>query len=52
MCIELYETDPAFKKLLEESEDLKNFIKMYHTLGNYIPVPYGFNSARSGYFTL
>ncbi len=50
MCIELYETDPAFKKLLEESKDLKNFIKVYHTLGNYIPVPYGFNGARSGYF--
>ena len=50
MCIELYETDAAFKKLLEESEDLEHFIKVYHTLGNYIPVPYGFNSARSGYF--
>ena len=48
MCIELYETDPAFKKLLEENKDLEHFIAVYHTLGNYIPVPYGFNGARSG----
>lgn len=50
MCIELYEADAAFKKLLEESEDLEHFIAVYHTLGNYLPVPYGFNKARSGYY--
>lgn len=50
MCIELYETDAVFRELLEKSEDLKHFITVYHTLGNYIPVPYGFNKARSGYY--
>ena len=50
MCIELYEADAAFKKLLEESEDLEHFIAVYHTLGNYLPVPCGFNKARSGYY--
>lgn len=50
MCIELYETDAAFRKLLEKSEDLEHFISVYHTLGNYIPIPYGFNRARSGSF--
>ena len=50
MCIELYETkDVEFMELLK-NEKLEHFIKVYHTLGNYIPVPYGFNSARSGGF--
>lgn len=50
MCIELYETDPVFRKLLNESEDLANLIAAYHTLGNYLPVCCGFNIARSGYY--
>lgn len=50
MCIELYETDPAFRRLLNTSEDLAHFIAVYHTLGNYIPVSCGFNIARSGYY--
>ncbi len=49
MCIELYESDSAFRKLLDESEDLAHFINVYHTLGNYIPVSFGFNIARSGF---
>ena len=49
MCIELYETDAVFRELLEKNEDLKHFTAVYHTLGNYIPVSYGFNQARSGY---
>lgn len=48
MCIELYESNPAFRKLLNESEDLARLITVYHTLGNYMPVPFGFNIARSG----
>lgn len=27
--------------------ELKNFLALYHTLGNYCPVPVGFNAARS-----
>lgn len=50
MCIELYETDSAFRKLLDKSEDLSHVIAAYHTLGNYIPVCCGFNIARSGYY--
>ena len=30
------------------NEIVRDFIKHYHTLGNYIPVPQGFNIARSG----
>lgn len=33
---------------LKANEDLKHFISVYHTLGNYSPVPTGFNVARSG----
>lgn len=51
MCIELYENKhPAFIKLLENNENLIHFISVYHTLGNYIAVPAGFNVARSGFY--
>lgn len=50
MCIELYETNPTLKELLNKSEDLLHLVTVYHTLGNYIPVCYGFNMARSGYY--
>lgn len=50
MCIELYESNASFRKLLENNENLLRFIADYHTCGNLIPVPYGFNVARSGYF--
>ncbi len=50
ICIALYETDPAFRELLDKSKKLEHFINVYHTLGNYIPVPCGFNKARSGYY--
>lgn len=50
ICIALYETDPSFRELLDKSKKLKHFIDVYHTLGNYIPVPCGFNAARSGHF--
>lgn len=49
MCLELYESNSAFRKLLDESEDLAHFINVYHTLGNYIAVPFGFNISRSGF---
>lgn len=43
---------PIFKKyFVDDNEDSRivlDFIKHYHTLGNYIPVPRGFNHARSG----
>lgn len=38
---------PNFKQIFSE-KDVINFIKYYHTLGNYMPVPKGFNTARSG----
>lgn len=50
MCIELFESNASFRKLLENNENLLRFIADYHTCGNLIPVPYGFNAARSGYF--
>ena len=49
---EMFENDkkyPKFKKAFE-NEKVREFVKHYHTLGNYIPVPYGFNKARSGSF--
>ena len=50
ICIQLYGTDPLFRKLLNKNEDLSHFIAIYHTLGNYLPVCCGFNIARSGYY--
>lgn len=45
---------PVFEKYFvkdnEESRVIADFIRHYHTLGNYIPVPSGFNRARSGNF--
>lgn len=32
----------------EESRIILDFIRHYHTLGNYIPIPEGFNTSRSG----
>lgn len=50
MCIELYRTNRSFRKMLKSSENLLHFIEVYHTVGNFLPVPKGFNVARSGYF--
>ena len=40
---------PQFKEAFSK-KNVVEFIKYYHTLGNYIPVPKGFNVARSGIF--
>ena len=37
------------KKIIKDNNDVYNFLSNYHTLGNFIPVPIGFNGARSGY---
>lgn len=48
-CLELYSKDKTgFIEKLDNIPNLKEFIKNYHTLGNYIAVPYLFNGARSG----
>ncbi len=44
---------PKFKKIfMDETEEkyqcVREFISLYHTIGNYIPVPEYFNSNRSG----
>lgn len=48
MCNNMYEQFPDVKRRLNDEENLKKFISLYHTLGNYTPVPVGFNVARSG----
>lgn len=48
MYAKLYEQFPKVRETLDQDEELKKFISVYHTLGNYLPVPYGFNAARSG----
>lgn len=37
------------RKLHTTCPNLKMFLDLYHTIGNYCPVPAGFNGARSGY---
>lgn len=41
---------PVFKTYFIDDSTISNFMKRYHTLGNYIPVPPGFNAARSGMY--
>lgn len=36
-----------YNELDDNFPALKNFLALYHTLGNYCPVPVGFNAARS-----
>lgn len=48
MYANLYEQFPKVRETLDQDEELEKFIAVYHTLGNYSPVPYGFNAARSG----
>lgn len=50
--ISKYKKENSFKSLLcdgSEFEILRKLTRKYHTLGNYCPVPVGFNKARSGY---
>lgn len=47
-----YNSDEHFKNCLDSSEqfdEVREMIEKYHTLGNYCPVPKGFNNARSGF---
>lgn len=37
-----------YKQLKKICPNLEKFVTLYHTIGNYCPVPVGFNSARSG----
>lgn len=42
------ENNKMFNKYFKENKIIIDFIKYYHTIGNYIPVPHNFNSKRSG----
>lgn len=48
MCKSMYEQFSTVSSYLDSNADLKQFVSLYHTLGNYSPVPTGFNVARSG----
>ena len=48
MCKAMYEQFNTVSSYLDSNNDLKRFVSLYHTLGNYSPVPTGFNVARSG----
>lgn len=48
MCKTMYEQYESVRRNLEENNELKRFVSIYHSLGNYSPVPVGFNAARSG----
>lgn len=39
-----------YNKKVFHNQEVINFIKYYHTLGNYIPVPKGFNEYRAGFY--
>ncbi len=54
---DLYKNKDQYKEFkhyfIDKNDDSKiilDFLRHYHSLGNYIIVPYGFNSARSGSF--
>lgn len=49
MCKEMYEKMPTVRRKLNEMIDFMKFVSVYHTIGNYVPVPKGFNCARSGW---
>ena len=48
MCAALYDENETVKNNLKLNDDLRHFVSVYHTLGNYSPVPTGFNVSRSG----
>ena len=48
MCKNMFEQFGSVKKALNNNKNLEHFISVYHTIGNYVPVPKGFNAARSG----
>lgn len=49
-CKTLYENNNTVRNDLNENEKLNEFLNLYHAIGNYAPVPIGFNGPRSGYF--
>lgn len=48
MCKDMFSKYETVKENLKDNKELEHFISVYHTLGNYCPVPDGFNKARSG----
>lgn len=49
--IDSYKQNDDFRNFVNNDsklESLREFLSVYHTLGNYCPVPNGFNVARSG----
>lgn len=54
MCREMYENKKEIeeygevKDKFDKDEGLEEFVSIYHTIGNYTPVPRFFNRARSG----
>lgn len=50
-CIELYARNKeSFTKRIMNVPGEESFLRLYHTIGNYVPVPKQFNAARSGQF--
>lgn len=45
---ELYE-NKSIKEAMAPNKSLVKFVSMYHSIGNYCPVPIGFNVPRSGW---
>lgn len=48
MCKNMFEQNENVNNTLKSNTNLEHFISVYHTIGNYSPVPKGFNVARSG----
>lgn len=48
MCKNMFEQYESVKAQLIKNKDFEHFVSVYHTLGNYSPVPSLFNMARSG----
>lgn len=50
LCKELYDTNTIVREQMNKNEQLVRFVSLYHSIGNYCPVPAGFNVPRSGLY--
>ena len=43
LCKELYDTNTIVQEKMNKNGQLVRFVSLYHSIGNYCPVPAGFN---------
>jgi len=50
VCKDLYLSDESVRRIMDNNSQLVRFASLYHSIGNYTPVPVGFNVPRSGFY--